>query len=110
MLILQPTASVQLGDLPHTHTHTHTYTHTYTDTTKYNRPAMASVLPASGRSSLSPLCMFDGASTKNTSVPSTSSPLSPNSSTSLPPLETSAATTNSHYYRPALSAISSSTH
>ena len=71
---------------------------------------MASVLPASGRSSLTPLCMFDGTSTKNPYVPSTSSPLSPYSSTSLPPLETSAATTNSHYYRPALSAISSSTH
>ncbi|PUU72941.1 hypothetical protein B9Z19DRAFT_1096254, partial [Tuber borchii] len=69
---------------------------------------MASLLPSSGRPSLTPLSMFyprRTSSSENPYVPSTSSPLSPHSS-SLPPLETSAATTNSHYYRP----LSSSTH
>ncbi|PUU76220.1 hypothetical protein B9Z19DRAFT_1066806 [Tuber borchii] len=48
-------------------------------------------------------------SSHNPYAPSTSLPLSPHS-TSFPSLETSAAITNSHYYRPARSAISSSTH
>ena len=91
MLILQPTTSVQLDDLPHTHTH-------IIHTTKYNKPAMASLPPSGGRTS-----------SENLYASSTSSPLSPHS-TSLPPFQTSAATTNSHYYRPARSAISSSTH
>ena len=81
---------------------------------------MASLLPSGGRPSLTPLSMLyprRTASSENPYAPSTSSPLSPHS-TSLPPLETSTATTNSHYYRPprsgltspARSAISSSTH
>ena len=73
---------------------------------------MASLLPFSGRPSITPLSMFYPCRTTSSGssyAPSTSSPLSPHS-TSLPPLETSAATTNSHYCRPARSAISSSTH
>ncbi|PUU77084.1 hypothetical protein B9Z19DRAFT_1128774 [Tuber borchii] len=79
---------------------------------KYNRPAMASLLPCVGQPSLTPLSMIyphQTTSSENQYAPSTSSPLSPHSIL-LPPLETSATTTGSHYYRPALSAISSSTH
>ncbi|PUU77089.1 hypothetical protein B9Z19DRAFT_198137 [Tuber borchii] len=79
---------------------------------KYNRPAMASLLSCVGQPSLTPLSMIyphQATSSENQYAPSTSSPLSPHSIL-LPPLETSATTTGSHYYRPALSAISSSTH
>ncbi|PUU81064.1 hypothetical protein B9Z19DRAFT_1077941 [Tuber borchii] len=63
---------------------------------------MASLLPFGGRPFLIPLSMFyprRTPSSENQYALSTSSPLSPHS-TSLPPLETPAAITNSHYYRP----------
>ncbi|PUU76217.1 hypothetical protein B9Z19DRAFT_1066803 [Tuber borchii] len=70
---------------------------------------MAFLLPSGGRPSLTPLSMFyprQTTSSENPWAPPTSSRLSPYS-TSLPPLETSVTITNSHYYRPPRSGLTS---
>ncbi|RPB00192.1 hypothetical protein L873DRAFT_836320 [Choiromyces venosus 120613-1] len=72
---------------------------------------MASPPSSNDRPSLTPLSMFFPRRTtlsENPYAPPTSSPLSPHS-TSLPPLKTSTATANSHYYRPPRSSLTSPT-
>jgi len=100
----QPTTNVQLDDLPPPNNNT---LRNY----GYDRPAMASLSPSGDRPPLTPLSMFyprRASSSGNPYPPPTSSLLSPRS-TSLPPLETSATATNSHYYRPPRSSLTSPT-